>query len=128
MPLQTEWDLFETYRQKIYLISICKWQMGQLQNLLNYFYDPISKRIYLTQATLFEVYDPVIAETTSNFDSVMTESTDINEPVITDVMGSFPMIIHIPVAIHDDTTILNDLIATVEKIKLAGLGYTIETF
>ena len=128
MPLQTEWDKFELYRQKIYLISICKWQLGQLTNVLNALYDSTLNRIFLSQSTIQDVFDPVITGNAINFDPVFAESTSIFEPVILDEPRMYPMVIHIPAAIMADSINYADLISTVEKIRPLGLDYNIETF
>jgi hypothetical protein len=128
MPLQTAWDDFELYRQKIWLISICKWQLGQLTNVLNYLYDPIDNSIYLTQSTVVNVYVPVFAETTAVFPTVFAETTDVFCPTISDVPMIHPMTINIPASLAADAVKYADLIATVEKIKITGLKYEIKTF
>lgn len=128
LPLQSAWDIFEAYRTKIWLISVCKWQLGQLQNVLNYLYDPYSKRIFLTQSTVINVYVPVFAEDTSAFPVVFAEVTNIFCPTSGDVPLIHPMAINIPALIEADAVKYADMIATIEKIKLAGLSYTVQTF
>lgn len=60
-PIQKEFDSFETWRTKQKIIAMCKWQKGQLTNVLNYLYpstvspyipfsDPVSG-IYVTEVS-----------------------------------------------------------------------------
>lgn len=37
-PLQESFDDFDSYRQKARLIALCKWEKGQLENILNEIY------------------------------------------------------------------------------------------
>jgi hypothetical protein len=128
LPLQAAWDIFETYRQKIWLISVCKWQLGQMQNLLNYLYDPDFKRIFLTQSTVVNIYVPVFAENTDIYVAVFAETTYIYLSTANDLPMVHPMTINIPAVISSDALKYGDLIATVEKIRLVGLTYVVQTF
>ena len=69
-PLQPAFDDYDTFRIKKQIIANCKWQIGQLTNVLNYFFDPVSKRITITQSVLASVDDPVFMETPINFEKI----------------------------------------------------------
>ena len=127
-PLKLQWDSFETYRKKMWLISQCKWALGQLTNLLNYLYDPINNSIFLLQSSITLIFAPVIAETSSTFAPVIAETTTVFVPLIKDLPASVPMTVNIPASIEADTATYNDLVATIEKIRPLGLKYTIQTF
>ena len=49
-PLQSVFDNYDTFRIKKQIIASCKWQIGQLTNVLNYFFDPTLKRIHINQS------------------------------------------------------------------------------
>jgi hypothetical protein len=127
-PLQATWDSYDTYRRKTWLISQCKWQMGQLTNVLNYLYDSTNNSIYITQSVLDSVFVPVIAESSSVYATVIAETTTVFVHPITDATRGLPVIIHIPASLYADSTKAADLISTLEKIRPFCLSYTIQTF
>ena len=125
-PLQLAWNDFEAYRQKTWLISQCKWQLGQLSNVLNMLYDPINKSIYLTQAEAGAIFAPTIDYNSSIFAPVISDSSAIFAPTIDNISNIKETVINIPNTITGDQR--SDLIATIEKIRLLGLKYSINTF
>lgn len=127
-PFKLVWDTFETYRAKIWLISQTKWQLGQLTNVLNYLYDSINNSIYITQSVIDFIFAPVFAETTTIFAPVFAETTDFFAPTFSDILAFHPVIIHIPASLLADTSSYSDMVATIEKIRILGLSYSIETF
>ena len=126
MPLQTQWEDFETYRAKIWLISQCKWSIGQLTNVLNYLYDPLNNSIYISQSTIDVVFVPVFAETTKVFATVYAETTSIFAPTFDDLPKLHPAIINVPSSVYSDASIMSDLTATLVMIRPLGLKSQIE--
>ena len=59
-PFQLMFNTFDAFRRKKILIAYCNWQVGQLTNLLNNLYDPVQKRIYISQAGLLGLMEPDI--------------------------------------------------------------------
>jgi hypothetical protein len=125
-PLKLAWDNFETYRQKIYLISICGWKLGQLTNVLNYLYDSSNNSIYITQSVIEMVFDPTFTGTTINFDPTFAGITTVFEATFSDSASIIPVIIHIPSSLFNDAGKKSDLVATIEKIRILGLKYEIQ--
>lgn len=120
---QAPFNSFDTFRKKEYLIANCKWQIGQLTNLLNYFYDNIQNRIYITQSTSFTVSDSTFNYNQLNNDSDFNSIALMQERAFND--SSFQTIVNINVPIGVN---LDDLTATIEQIKFKGIPYQIQTF
>ena len=121
-PLQPIWDNYDAFRIKKQIIANCKWQIGQLTNVLNYFFDPVSKRIAITQSVLISIDDPVFAVTPINFDPVYPETTTIFEPVFKGLYNRSNTIFSVPVAVDQ-----SELISIIEQIKINGINYIIQT-
>lgn len=122
--LQAPFDGYNAYRNKEALIASCKWQIGQLTNVLNYLYDPIQNRIFITQSTISRIDDPTFAYAPYNFDKTFSDSPPaIFERTFNDRSAITNVIINVPAGSN-----ITDLIATVEQIKLSGIEYTIQTF
>lgn len=118
--MQPYMNTFFTFRTKEILIANCKWQIGQLKNVLNYLYDPNQKRITITQSAITPEFFWMFAYPPSMFVSDF---------------GSVPMVFletfGSPVA-QSDVTItvpnsvdLADLEATVAQIAIEGINYQI---
>jgi hypothetical protein len=125
--LQTFFQSFSAWRDEKFIIANCKWQMGQLTNVLNYFFDPINKTIYIDQAIILNIFDPVITGNQAvNFDPVITgnEST-LYEPDFYSTVYITGVIVHVPNAIYIDSIQMSALTAVLEQIKITGLSYTI---
>ena len=123
--MQAPFDAFDTARIKSRLIAQCKWQIGQLTNVLNFLYDSILLRIYITQS----VSDPVSATTFAYpailqafvFNEISTASLNTQARTFLDQATKSDVIIHVP-----DMVNIPDLTATLEQIKLQGIAYSIE--
>lgn len=114
--------LFDTFRKKEWLIAQCKWQVGQLTNVLNALYDPALNRIYITQSV-----------PTPQF---LTQFAYPPEGYASD-FGSAPMMFLEPFGGVLETTVtinvpatadIVDLTATVAQIAIDGPPYKIVTF
>lgn len=127
-PLQTAWNNFEAYRKKTWLISQCKWQIGQLTNLLNYLYDNTNS-ILVVQSAVNQVYDPTINYAATSWDKVIGDSNTplVSEPVISDNIQMVNVIIHLPSTLVANQSNYYDCISTIEKIRLLGINYNIVT-
>lgn len=121
--LQSPFDEYEIYRTKEAIIANCKWQVGQLTNVLNYLYDPALSRIFITQSAISPIDDPTFAYAPYNFDTVFAEDPEIFERTFSDRVASTLVTINVPVGVN-----ISDLTATVEQIKLTGIPYQIVTF
>ena len=124
-PMQAPFDTFDIARIKSRLIAQCKWQIGQLTNVLNFLYDVTLSRIYITQS----VADPVSATTFAYpailqafvFNEISTASLNTQARTFFDLASKSDVIVHVP-----DTVNIPDITATLEQIKLQGIAYQIE--
>ena len=121
-PLQPAFDDYDTFRIKKQIIANCKWQIGQLTNVLNYFFDPVSKRITITQSVLASVDDPVFMETPINFDPEYPETTTIFEPIFRGLYNRTNVTFNVPSTVDQ-----SELISIIEQIKINGINYSIHT-
>jgi hypothetical protein len=114
---------FVTFRNKEQLIAQCKWQVGQLANVLNILYDSTLKRIYCTQST----YNIAVSETfdydASTFDSDFGSAPLIYENEFNDKVATTQFIINVPTDVYN-----GDLVATVNQIAFTGANFTINQF
>lgn len=123
MPLQAPFADYDVFRRKMALIAQCKFQIGQLTNVLNMLYDATLKRIFITQSQTSNLQaqgfaypaivqargfaEPAQVQARGFFDSSSKSVVTINVPVAADVV---------------------DLTATVELIRMKGIPYKIQTF
>jgi hypothetical protein len=122
-PLQQPFNDYVTFRNKEFIIASCKWQIGQLTNVLNYLYDNTLNRIYITQSTITIVNDPMFQYAPYNFDSDFAAAPSIFERGFTDKVSSSLVTINAPTAVDH-----NDFVATVNQIRTLGIRYTINYF
>lgn len=122
--MQAPFDEYDKYRTKEAIIAGCKWQIGQLTNVLNYLYDTTLNRIYITQSDIANIADPTFDYPPIHFDGTFDDAPPaIFERTFTDRVATTLVTINVPVGVN-----LSDLTATVEQIKLKGIPYKIETF
>ena len=121
-PLQPAFNNYDIFRIKKKIIAGCKWQIGQLTNVLNYFFDPAYKRIYISQSAVTNVDDPVFEETPVNFDLVFEETITIFEPVFSGLSARSNVTFMVPGSVN-----MNELISVIEQIKINGIPYKIQT-
>jgi hypothetical protein len=123
-PLQGPFDQYALYRLKESIIANCKWQIGQLTNVLNLLYDPILNRIFISQSEISIVDDPTFAYEAYNFDTVFAEEpAEIFEKTFADKASTTLVEINVPTG-----SPISDITATVEQIKLTGIPYQIIEF
>lgn len=121
--LQPYFDTYDTFRRKEYLIAQCKWQIGQLTNVLNMIYDSALLRIYITQSA------PQNLQATGFAYAAKIQARGFGVPAQVQGRGFYDasnrstVAINVPVA-----TDLVDLTATIEQIRPDGILYVINTF
>jgi hypothetical protein len=123
-PLQGPFNAYDTYRTKEAIIANCKWQIGQLTNVLNYLYDRTLSRIFITQSAIAAISDPMFAYAPTHFDQTYADAPpEIFERTFSDRVATTLVTINVPVGVN-----ISDLTATVEQIKITGIPYKIVTF
>ena len=122
-PMQPVFDSYVIFRTREALIASCKWQIGQLTNVLNYLYDATLNRIFITQSTSSIISDPVFAYPPDHFDTTFASMPTVFERKFGDKLRGTLVTIHIPVAVDEV-----DLISVVEQIRIQGIPYAIVTF
>lgn len=119
--LQAPFDAYDTFRIKEVLIAQCKWQIGQLTNVLNYLYDTALNRIFITQNSITLIADPTFDYPAIHFDSDFNAAPKIFERTFNDRVSQTIVTINVPAG-----TDIADLTATVEQIRLKGIPYQIK--
>jgi hypothetical protein len=120
--LQPSFNAFQAFRTKEYIIANCKFQIGQLTNVLNYLYDPVQKRIYITQSTVGAVYFWKFAYPPSLFLSDFNSAPEAFLETFGSRVAVSTVSINVPAGID-----LVDLTATVAQIAITGIPYQIVT-
>ena len=114
---------YVTFRIKEALIANCKWQIGQLTNVLNMLYDATYKRIYVTQSVISFLSDPMFQYAATNFDSDFATAPEQFEREFTDRLSETVVTINVPTSVYS-----SDLVATVQQIRINGIPYLIQQF
>lgn len=122
-PFQAPFDDYQVFRTKEALIASCKWQIGQLTNVLNYLYDATLKRIFISQATITIIADPMFQYSPVHFDSDFGNPPAQFEHEFGDRAAGTAVVINVPAGVNQ-----SDLVATIEQIRMEGIPYTISTF
>jgi len=122
-PLVTPFANYVAFRNTEALVAGCKWQIGQLTNLLNYLYDPVLMRIFITQAAI-----QVKALDTFNYNALLQTQTFADNVAIQlreffDQANTSDVSIHVPV--NSD---IPGITAVIEQIRIQGIPYQILTF
>lgn len=122
-PLVGPFEVYAAQRQIYELVANCKWQIGQLTNVLNMLYDAIQKRIFITQATTAVLSAPKFPYTTGVQVRGFGVAAQAQARKFNDKLGGTNVIINIPAG-----TDLAAITATIEQIKLDGIDYSINEF
>jgi hypothetical protein len=122
-PLVGPLQQYEAERVINGLIANSKFQVGQLTNVLNYLYDNVLNRIFITQAgngqTVARNFNEQPILFARNFGELpIAFARNFNEPQF-----FVNAVIHVPYSAN-----LSQLTATVAQMALEGLSYTIITF
>lgn len=132
-PFQGAFDDYDLFRRKMLLIANCKWQIGQVENLLNYLFDPTYNRIAILQNT------GVTQKFVRNFDllpiitPVYARNFDLMPVISAQYMPNFDSIfintnqVQIRVPFYSTDTILSEIIAVINMIRLKGTTYKLIT-
>jgi hypothetical protein len=126
--LQAPWNAFNLWRRDKLIIASCKWQIGQVTNVLNHFFDAELSRIFITQRKLTNLFAPVIDgnESLTYGWPIDIYESEIFAPVITDTVTlATEVSVHVPASIFTSPSIMNSLIAIIEQIKITGINYQI---
>jgi hypothetical protein len=119
-PLQAPFDAYDASRVRSALIAQCKWEMGQLANVLNYLFDSTLNRIFITQTTIDVVSDVTFAYPSTSSDWRFGEGPAVQERVFFDRASQTPVIINIP-----NTVNMAAITAVIEQIRIQGTFYQI---
>lgn len=124
-PLQTPFNNLDTFRIQEALIAGCKWQIGQVTNLLNYIFDKTLSRIYITQSVTIILADPQFPYQADHFDSDFGTAPEQFERGFNDVSAKTDLIINIPTSLTAQSA---QIIAVINQVVLSGISYTINYF
>jgi len=127
-PLQISWNGYDSYRKLKLLISNCKWQIGQLTNVLNMLYDSELRGISISQSILAPVMVPSITyESTVYAPSILssTESSVLTSS-IDNTFGVISLVtFNVPNDIYTNLALQTSLIGVIEQVKIQGITYKI---
>ena len=128
-PLQAPFDIFNTWRRREILIANCKWQRGQLTNVLNTLYDSVLMRIYIGASSEGYVFAPNIVDAES--DLFAPNIDDAESTIFVNNIDDNPLVgtivkIFVPNSIYSVS--LAQIIPDIEQIKLSGINYEIIPF
>lgn len=119
-PLQQPFDAYVLFRTREALIASCKWQIGQLTNVLNFLFDTMLKRITVTQSAVFVIADPIFQYPPVHFDDEFGTEPQWSEPNFSDRTNTSLTTINAPLSVD-----LAELTAVIEQIRLKGIPYKI---
>ena len=128
-PFQTPFNQFDLWRRRELLIASCKWQVGQLTNVLNMLYDSTLKRIYINQNSAGYIFAPNLMDSES--DIFAPNIDDANSRIFASNINDNPLVgtiaaIYVPFEIYSIS--LAQIISDIEQIKLSGINYQIIPF
>ena len=124
-PFQTPFNNLDTFRKQESFIAGCKWQIGQVTNLLNYIFDSVSNRIYISQSTTIILSDPQFAYAADHYDSDFGTTPEQFERGFNDISSKTDLIINIPASLNIQNA---NIIAVINQVILAGISYSINYF
>lgn len=122
-PMQLPFNAYQTFRTLEALIAQCKWQIGQLTNVLNMIFDASLKRIFITQNTLLIIADPTFPYPPDHQDSDFGTAPKIQERGFFDRSAETIVTINVPIGIDQSA-----ITAVVEQIRMQGIPYSIVFF
>jgi len=122
-PLQGPFDAYSAIRRIYEIVANCKWQIGQLTNVLNYLFDPLLKRIYISQAVVATLSAPKFPYITDVQVRGFGDPAQAQARKFNDRAAGSNVTIHVP-----GGTDLAAITATIEQIKVAGIPYEIIVF
>lgn len=119
-PLQAPFDLLNAQRAINKIVANCKWQIGQLTNVLNYLFDPELSRIFITQSI-----SSIVSATTFEYTAIqnITEFGGGNPVFVRgfqDRSAQTVVTINVPAG-----TNISEITAIIEQIRIQGIAYQI---
>jgi len=121
-PLQAPFDALDIQRTINAIVANCKWEIGQLANVLNYLYDNTLNRIFITQSV-----PSIVSATTFDYTAILNAGEFGDNPVqlrgFFDKTASSPVIINVPAG-----TNIASITAVIEQIRIQGIAYQIVEF
>ena len=118
-PMQCYWTTYEQLRATNGLIAGGKFQIGNLTNILNYLYDNVLNRIFITQG----FYEQTVAR---EFGSAIAFGRQFGETPILFAREFGDAILFVGAVIHIPTSAnLSQVTATVAQMAIRGVSYTI---
>lgn len=122
-PLQGPFNAYAATRAINALVAQCKWQIGQLTNVLNFLFDPLLKRITITQAKTAVLSAPNFEYTTHVQVRGFDEPAQAQVRSFTDNSSTSKVIFNVPASVD-----LSNITAIIEQIRIQGIPYVITTF
>ena len=122
-PLQNPFNSYAAFRATEAIIANCMWQIGQLTYFLNYLFDNVSNRIFITQSTVNITSLDTFAYAPEHTAGTFAMSPTLQEREFADPPNRSLVTINIPVSIAK-----SKVIAVVEQIRVKGIQYQIVTF
>jgi hypothetical protein len=122
-PLIAPFAAYVAFRNTEALIAQCQWQIGQLTNVLNFLFDSLLQRIFITQSTITIISDPEFAYPAINFDGEFGETVQIWEREFFDPVTVSTVTINVPIG-----TDISAITAVINQIRIQGIPYLIATF
>jgi len=125
--LQTPFNNFDLWRIKKLLIANCRWEIGQLTNVLNMLYDPSQKRITIGQNSIVGcfVFNIDEGESSTFVMNIDEDESTVFVPNIDEAINSAMVTFYVPASIYTNTPTLTSLIADIEQIRWKGILYQI---
>ena len=122
-PLQLPFNNYAAFRQLQDLIANCKWQVGQLTNVLNMIYDPTLKRIYITQSVAISEYVWQFPYPPSMFLGQFGAAPSQFLQQFNEKQRTTIVTINVPASIN-----LSSITAVIAQISITGIPYQIIQF
>jgi len=124
-PLILPFNLYDIERRNAWLVAQCAWQIGQLTNVLNYLYDPILQRIYISQSQNLQPTAPEFGYATPQKAPVFEGNSIVQAPVFGQSAEYGNVIFYVPNAL---SSMLSQIKATIAQVALAGINYTVQLY
>jgi hypothetical protein len=119
---------FVIFRNKEQLIAQCKWQVGQLANVLNILYDSTLLRIYCTQSSYTNIGLTQFEYPATVFFSDFGTPATVFLKEFNDKVETSQFTINVPSDIYNNAPVESDLLATVNQIAFTGSNFIIQPF
>jgi hypothetical protein len=126
-PLQGWFNSFSTWRDTEQIIADCRWEIGQLTNVLNYIFDATQKRIFISQRQYALVFAPTINYESEDYVPSLNYESEFYVPNINDIYTvNSQVVINLPTELYADSFKQSEIISVIEQIKIDGIYYVIE--